>query len=215
MTGIAGVLEKRYNVGPVKPWVQDAADFLGSRHGIKTIGGWRRTDQFPDHPGGYAIDIMVPNKQTGDAVAQDAINNAAALGLLEPKSYLIWNHRVWNSKQGWHPYTSTSNPHTDHVHISLWHPGTGVPGGSVPTSSDLSGDTEAISTVDATCAWSVKFPVAGQSCLATHVQLRSMLSIAITGTSVVIGIVGVILLVGYGAMRSKTVREVAGAAKFL
>jgi hypothetical protein len=69
--------------------------------------------------------------------------------------------------------------------------------------------------VDATCAWSVKFPIAGESCIATHVQLRSSLGFMIGGAGVVIGLVGVVLLVGYGLMKSKTVGDVAGVVKYL
>jgi hypothetical protein len=35
--------------------------------------------------------------------------------------YVIWNHSIWSAYEadaGWQPYTGT-NPHTDHVHISL------------------------------------------------------------------------------------------------
>lgn len=32
--------------------------------------------------------------------------------------YIIWNHRIWNTAQGWQSYTGSS-PHTQHVHISV------------------------------------------------------------------------------------------------
>ncbi len=43
--------------------------------------------------------------------------NARRLGVM----YVIWNKRIWGAyaaNQGWRPYGG-SNPHTDHVHISL------------------------------------------------------------------------------------------------
>lgn len=104
----------RYNLGPVKPWVEAAAYYLGPKYGITTIGGWRAYDQFPDHPTGHALDFMC-NIPTGNALANDAITNANQLGV----KYIIHDHKVWNPRQGWHPYTSTSNPHTDHVHITF------------------------------------------------------------------------------------------------
>lgn len=214
MTVFVPNVKEKYNLGPVKSWVRDAAYFLGPRHGIKVIGGWRSTDEFPDHPSGHAIDLMIPNLSVGTSLAQDAINNHVQLGITG-KSYIIFNRRVWNDHQGWHPYTSTSNPHTDHVHITMWNAGTGVPGGAIPTDDDPAGgpiSATQVSTVDATCAWKIHFPVAGDSCLATHVQLRQGLSVILTGASVVIGLVGVVLLAAYALGKSDTVKQVARVA---
>lgn len=205
---------QKYNLGPVKSWVKDAAYFLGPRHGIKVIGGWRATDEFPDHPSGHAIDLMIPNLSVGAALAQDAINNHVQLGITG-KSYIIFNRRVWNDHQGWHPYTSTSNPHTDHVHITMWNPGVGVPGGSVPTGAgqDPIPTTDVVlNKVGPECAWHLHFPIAGDSCIATHVALRQMLGVLMGATGVIVGLVGVVLLVGYGLMKSDTVKDVAKLA---
>ena len=207
MTFIAPNVIEKYNLGPVKAWVKDAAYFLGPRHGIKVIGGWRSTDEFPDHPSGHAIDLMIPSIAVGTSLAQDAINNYKQLGIVSP-SYLIFNRRVWNSKKGWHPYTSTSNPHTDHVHITMWNPGTGVPGGDVPSGvGGAEAATPVAFTVDATCAWHVHIPVAGDTCIATHKALRQSLSVLITATGLVIGLVGLVLLVGYGLTHSSTAKD--------
>lgn len=180
---------QKYNLGPVKPWVEAAAYWLGGRHNIKTIGGWRPSDPFPDHPSGHALDFMITSKSQGDALAQDAINNAGALGV----KYIIWNHNVWNPQQGWHPYTSTSNPHTDHVHITFNdQPGTGVPGGAVPVD-------QPVSTVDDTCAWSFHLPIAGDTCLISKPQVRTLLAVLLIGGAAVVGLVGAVVLVAYGA----------------
>jgi hypothetical protein len=51
-----------------------------------------------------------------DAAGHKAAN-ARRLGVM----YVIWNKRIWGAyaaNQGWRPYRG-SNPHTDHVHISL------------------------------------------------------------------------------------------------
>jgi hypothetical protein len=105
-----------YYIGPADkmkyPWVQAAADFLGAKFGIKTIGGYRPSDPYPDHPGGKALDLMTYD---GGPLAEYAAANADALGV----DYIIWNRRSWNSKRrAWAPYTG-SNPHTDHVHITF------------------------------------------------------------------------------------------------
>jgi hypothetical protein len=55
---------------------------------------------------------------TGTPLAEYARENANTLGV----SYIVWNRQIWSKKraaEGWRPYTGTSNPHTDHVHISF------------------------------------------------------------------------------------------------
>jgi len=118
-----------YYLGPPDkmkyPWVQQAADLLGPMFGIKTIGGYRPSDPYPDHPGGYALDLMTYN---GQALADYAVAHADALNV----DYIIWNKRSWNSRRkSWAPYTG-SNPHTDHVHITFKK--TPPAGGLTPTS---------------------------------------------------------------------------------
>lgn len=124
------------NLGPVKPYVKQAADMLAAMFGITNAGGWRAHDQFPDHPSGHAVDFMVDNlgqggdartnpvaKKTGDDLSAYIIANANALGV----KYIIWNGRSWNTKRDtWEKYKSTSDMHYDHVHVT-WNdtPGTG------------------------------------------------------------------------------------------
>lgn len=109
-----------YPLPHVKPWVVAAADEIGTKFGVKTIGGWRAQDPFPDHPSGLAVDFMIndlPNGHAvGDEISQYLIDNAKRLGL----KYEIWNRRSWNPTRGtWAKYTSTDNPHTDHVHATF------------------------------------------------------------------------------------------------
>lgn len=87
-------------------------------------------------------------------------------------------------------------------------PGTSGALGTTP----VVGSTTPVSTVDDTCAWSFHFPVAGNTCLVSHVQLRQSLSILVTATGVVIALVGVVLLVGYGLTKSSTVKDVTKLA---
>lgn len=116
-----------YSLGPVKPWVKAAAEEVGPKFGIKTVYGWATSDRGPlygyrDHPLGLALDFMVsglPNRQaTGDSVANYCRANHQRLSV----HYVIWNRRIWNvdrDGEGWRPYSGTSNPHTDHVHVSF------------------------------------------------------------------------------------------------
>jgi hypothetical protein len=144
---------------------------------------------------------MIPNLATGESLAQDAINNAGPLGI----KYIIFNHRVWNPRQGWHPYTSTSNPHTDHVHITFNDsPGTGSPGGDIPAGGSVSTPTQGISfvsDVDNDCAWGIR-----GTCVASKVAVRVGLGggIVLVGGGIVI--LGLVMLIAYGLDKNDTVR---------
>lgn len=196
-------ISARYNLGPVKPWVETAAYFLGPRHNIKTIGGWRASDPFPDHPSGHALDFMITTKQQGDELASDAIANAQALGV----KYIIWNRQTWNPQEGWQPYTSTSNPHTDHVHITFNdQPGTGEPN-ATPAGYQLA-------SVDDACAMKLSIPLKGETCLLSKDAVRSLLGLSLIGAAIVVGLVGVVVLVAYGLKATpikSTLRVVPGA----
>lgn len=115
----------------LKPWVISAGNELQRMFGLNTIGGWRKEDEFPDHPGGYALDLMTNDiggpklrNPKGDAIASYLIANSARLGV----KYIIWNGQSWNPQRGtWAPYKG-SNPHTDHVHVTFTEQGgTGGP----------------------------------------------------------------------------------------
>jgi hypothetical protein len=100
----------------VQPWITSIGQQLGGLFGIGTIYGWRPDDGRPsEHPKGRALDFMTT---TGTPLAEYARENANTLGV----SYIVWNRQIWSKKraaEGWRPYTGTSNPHTDHVHISF------------------------------------------------------------------------------------------------
>src|SRR5687767_2649659 len=58
-------------------------------------------------------------------VKTDARGNRAANARRLGVMYVIWNKRIWGAyaaNSGWRAYNG-SNPHTDHVHISLSRPG--------------------------------------------------------------------------------------------
>ncbi len=99
---------------------------------IQTIGGWRPSDPYPDHPSGRAADIMIPDYQTGagkalgDRVAAYVLANAQAFHV----EYIIW--RQTYIPVGGEPNTmedrggDTAN-HYDHVHVTV--AGGGYPNG--------------------------------------------------------------------------------------
>lgn len=167
---------------------------------VKTILGWRKYDPFPDHPSGHALDFMIDSKAQGQAIADYLHDNSAALGV----KYIIWNRQVWQASgkpvAGWHPYTSTNNPHTDHVHVTfLDQPGTGqfttvdnpvTPGGSTSPSTDPE------------CAWGFHVPVAGDTCLLSKVQVRTLLGMVCVGGGLVVGLAGVAFIVVVGLKKT-------------
>lgn len=107
-----------YQLGPVTPFVESVAYILGPMFGISTVYGHRDQGSVPDsdHPKGLALDFMTSSVAVGDALAGFAIANAKVLGV----KYIVWNRQSWNPERGtWVAYTATSNPHTDHVHISF------------------------------------------------------------------------------------------------
>jgi hypothetical protein len=177
---------QQYSLGPVKPWVQNAAYIVGPLFGIKDIGGWRKSDPFPDHPNGDALDYMVPNTSVGDAVANYHIQNAAALNV----KYLVWNHRAWDPQRGWHPYTSTSNPHTDHVHVTYLGPGAATSGPA--------GTSIGLTASDDTCAWKIggTIPIIGgpDLCILNKKAVRLNVGIGLMLSGSVVIIAGILVL---------------------
>src|SRR5262249_21793908 len=132
-----------------------------------------------------------------------AVQNRQNLGV----QYVIWNRQYYGPENGYNPvpYTATSNPHTDHVHITFtdqpaaW---TSTPGFAPPARASLTAATD-------TCAWALNYPsisapgvsVGGQSCILTKKAARQLAgSLVLTG-GVIVGLVGVILLMVYGLSR--------------
>jgi len=109
----------KYNLGAVKAHVAAAANEVGPKFGIKTVYGWAPGQW--DHPKGLALDFMINNikdgKTAGDALSKYVEANHARLGV----TYIIWYRKTidFRNNNGWHNYTGTSNPHTDHVHVSF------------------------------------------------------------------------------------------------
>jgi hypothetical protein len=103
-------------LGAVKGFVRDAAEFLGCAHGVETMHGVAGRAGTSDHPSGLAVDFML-GRSAGDALADCALENMDALGI----KYIIWEQRI-NHGDGWELMEDrggvTAN-HFDHVHISF------------------------------------------------------------------------------------------------
>ncbi|MBF6341577.1 M23 family metallopeptidase [Nocardia abscessus] len=107
---------------------------------ITTIGGWRESDPYPDHPSGRAIDVMIPDyatgegKALGDSIADYVMAHAGDFHV----EYIIWR-QVYRAADGTSNLMDdrggdTAN-HFDHVHIS-------VTGGGYPDGSAITGPTQ-------------------------------------------------------------------------
>ncbi|WP_300019312.1 hypothetical protein [Pseudonocardia sp.] len=109
-------------LGAVKGFVREAAQFLGCTFGEPTMLGVAGRAGTSDHPSGRAVDFMV-DRSTGDALAACALENQDAMGI----SYVIWEQRI-NHGSGWEPMEDrggvTAN-HFDHVHVSFDSAGSG------------------------------------------------------------------------------------------
>ncbi|HMR48770.1 MAG TPA: hypothetical protein PKE40_05940, partial [Arachnia sp.] len=92
---------------------------------IKTMYGWRK-DNTPDHPAGRAVDVMIPNYRSDNAlgyeIAEYFKDNAKQFGV----SYIIWDQKIWSvqrNKEGWRAMSDRggdSANHKDHVHINTY-----------------------------------------------------------------------------------------------
>ncbi len=99
---------------------------------IQTIGGWRPSDPYPDHPSGRAIDIMMPDGCSADATNVGIGNSIAAFFMQNSGKfdvqYIIWQQRIWTAGSApvpvlqWRGMSNrggcTAN-HQDHVHVSF------------------------------------------------------------------------------------------------
>lgn len=111
-----------YTLPGVVPWGVEAANYLGGKFGITSIGGVGERSNMSDHPTGHAIDLMTSDVAKGDAIAAEAIRLANVLDA----TYMIWNGRIHSfDERGWQPYshpsgaTDDTSMHRDHVHISF------------------------------------------------------------------------------------------------
>lgn len=86
---------------------------------VPSIGGYRASDPYPDHPSGRALDIMTGGDSAlGDQINQFLQQNADALGI----DYTLWQQQTWKPGQGPTPMEDRGSPtqnHMDHVHAMI------------------------------------------------------------------------------------------------
>ncbi len=119
--GLAAGLASEQNLQPNSILISRLVSKLFPQ--IKTIGGWRSQDAYPDHPSGRALDIMIPNYSSkdgvalGDSVMQFLMKNADALGV----EYTIWRQTYRNTSGQsnlMEDRGSDTQNHMDHVHVT-------------------------------------------------------------------------------------------------
>lgn len=88
---------------------------------VTSYGGLRPGDD-GEHGTGQALDIMIPDSATGDAIAAFVQDNYEALGVSE----IIWSQQIWSverASEGWRWMedrgSDTAN-HYDHVHVTVY-----------------------------------------------------------------------------------------------
>ncbi len=120
-----------YSLPGVKPWVLEAANYLGGKFGIRTIGGVGTRSNASDHPSGHALDFMTSDVSKGDALANEIRKLAGPLDA----TYMIWRQRIDSlDGNGWKAMEDRGSPtanHFDHVHLSFARSGDT---GDLPTS---------------------------------------------------------------------------------
>ncbi len=119
-----------------KPGAEKIADLIRATYGSDESIGIARNACYTtsEHNDGRALDWMVDSttkagKAKADAflswlLATDANGNKNAMARRLGVMYIIFNKRIWRAygDPGWGSYSGT-NPHTDHIHISLSYDG--------------------------------------------------------------------------------------------
>ena len=86
---------------------------------LTTYGGY---DAHGEHADGHAIDFMITDSATGQAVADWVRANASALHVYD----VIWAQHIWTperASEGWRPMSdrgSATANHYDHVHVAVY-----------------------------------------------------------------------------------------------
>lgn len=100
---------------------------------VETIGGWRASDPYPDHPSGRAVDIMIPNYDTGDGKKLGDDIRDYLFGNREEFNieYMIWRQEYIPSEGQpniMEDRGSDTQNHFDHVHVTTVGGGMPKPG---------------------------------------------------------------------------------------
>lgn len=133
------------NEDKLKTNAKEVAHIIADRYPeIKTIGGWRPVDPFPDHPSGLALDIMIPDYNTsegeklGTEINDFLLDNADKL----QTNYTIWRQHSYHldgSSRGMPDRGGDTANHMDHVHVLLNGDGSVVDPGGNRSKKDASG----------------------------------------------------------------------------
>jgi hypothetical protein len=116
-----GTAPSQYELGKVDPQLIPIANEIGTRYKLKTITGYRDNPNLygnADHKSGKSIDMFIPDKATGDAIAHDLTTNPAHYNV----KYVIWYQRIWYPGSGWRTMPdrgSDNNNHKNHVHLTI------------------------------------------------------------------------------------------------
>lgn len=111
---------------------------------VKTIGGYRPVDPYPDHPSGRALDVMTYADQAlGDRILNYLFDNNGFFKM----QYAIWKQAMWYKKSAPQPMADRGSPtqnHMDHVH-AYFHPSPRVTGNEVyPNTINAGGGGKAV-----------------------------------------------------------------------
>lgn len=112
----------------VKPGATALGDLMLQTYRVGSYGVTRlcHQDATSEHKEGRAVDWMLSAADPTQRAVADAATawltanggtNARRLGVM----YVMWNRSMWRAyapDRGWQPYSGT-NPHTDHIHVSL------------------------------------------------------------------------------------------------
>jgi hypothetical protein len=86
---------------------------------LTTYGGY---DPHGEHADGHAIDFMISDSATGQAVADWVRANASSLHVYD----VIWSQHIWTPEraaEGWRYMSDRGSPtanHYDHVHVAVY-----------------------------------------------------------------------------------------------
>lgn len=138
-------------VGGIRLWAGELERLIHQLFpAIKSIGGYRPYDPYPDHPSGEAIDVMIPGWNTksgvmlGNRIKDFVMRNARPLHV----DYAIWRQAMWypgRAPQGMGDRGSPTQNHYDHVHIRVKRGGGGpdiagmMPGGRLSMAGGMAG----------------------------------------------------------------------------
>src|SRR5581483_6691925 len=97
-----------------------------SSFGISRTCGSDRSEHYEGRAFDWGVNVNNPSQKAAadnfiaQLMATDAYGHKQALARRMGIMYVIWNAQIWSPgpDSTWRPYTG-SNPHTDHVHISL------------------------------------------------------------------------------------------------